>query len=302
MSSPEALTGPVDRFLAHLRDERRLSPHTVSGYGRDLAALASFAHEAGLRDWDAVDHHRVRDFAARSHRRGLSPASVARRLSSVRGFYRWLSREGMAQHNPGEGVAAPKQRRRLPETLSVDQIERLMAFPVSDAVAARDLALMEMLYSSGLRLAEVCSLDVSDLDLREGSLRVTGKGAKTRVLPVGSKAIEAVRRWLKERAGMAGVDETALFVGRRGARISSSAVGKLIKDRARQQGIPQNVHPHLFRHSFATHMLEASGDLRAVQELLGHADISTTQVYTHLDFKRLAEVYDAAHPRAKRKD
>jgi integrase/recombinase XerC len=291
-------TGTVERFLAHLRDERRLSPHTVSNYARDLASLVEFAGEG----WAAIDHHRVREFASRSHRRGLSPASIARRLSTVRSFYRWLNREGLVSHNPGIGVSAPKQRRKLPETLSVDQINGLLAFPIKTAEDARDRALMELLYSSGLRLAEVCSLDPGDLDLSNGLVRVTGKGAKTRVLPVGSNAIEAIRTWSQQRVTMANQGEIALFVGKRGARISPSAVQALVKKRAKQQGIPQNVYPHLFRHSFATHMLEASQDLRAVQELLGHADIKTTQVYTHLDFKHLAEVYDKAHPRAKKRD
>jgi len=288
----------ITRFLAHLRDERRLSAHTVTNYARDLRALVEFAGA----DPAAIDHHRVREFAARSHRRGLGPASVARRLSTVRSFYRWLNREGLVAHNPGVGVAAPKQRRKLPETLSVDQLDRLLAFPVKTSEDARDRALMELLYSSGLRLAEVCSLDLHDLDLAGGMVRVTGKGAKTRVLPVGGKAVTAVTAWQRQRADLADQDEQALFVGKRGARITPSAVQALVKKRARQQGIPQNVYPHLFRHSFATHMLEASQDLRAVQELLGHADISTTQVYTHLDFKHLAEVYDKAHPRAKKRN
>jgi integrase/recombinase XerC len=289
----------ISRFIAHLRDERRLSAHTVTNYARDLAALAEFAG-SGV-DWVALDHHRIREFAARSHRRGLSPSSIARRLSTVRSFYRWLNREGLAQHNPGIGVSAPKQRRKLPETLSVDQLDRLLSFPAKTPEDLRDRALMELLYSSGLRLAEVCSIDLGDIDLSDRSLRVTGKGAKTRVLPVGGKAVDALQAWLKARVQMANTDEQALFVGKRGARISPSAVQALVKRRAVQQGIPQNIYPHLFRHSFATHMLEASQDLRAVQELLGHADISTTQIYTHLDFAHLAEVYDKAHPRAKKR-
>jgi integrase/recombinase XerC len=303
-SGNEDDTAPDDeiiaRFLAHLRDERRLSAHTVSNYGRDLAALAEFAGR-GV-DWGALDHHRIREFAGRAHRQGLSPSSIARRLSTVRSFYRWLGREGLAQHNPGIGVSAPKQRRKLPETLSVDQLDRLLSFPAKTPEDLRDRALMELLYSSGLRLAEVCSIDIPDIDLNEGSLRVTGKGSKTRVLPVGGKAVEAIHAWLKVRVQMAKTETTSLFVGKRGARISSSAVQALVKKRAVQQGIPQNIYPHLFRHSFATHMLEASQDLRAVQELLGHADISTTQIYTHLDFAHLAEVYDKAHPRAKKRD
>jgi integrase/recombinase XerC len=293
----EALT----RYLQHLSKERRLSPNTSSNYARDLAALADFLQQAQVADWQRVDSQHVRMFAARSHAGGLNPRSVQRRLSAVRGFFGYLVREGVVPSNPAVDIRAPKAARRLPGTLDVDQINQLLEIPGDDALAVRDRAIMELFYSSGLRLAELVGLSLTDVDLADRTVRVLGKGAKTRIVPVGRKACEAIRAWLKERAALAAIGESAMFVGRNGSRLKPRAIQLRIAGWARRQGLPSRVYPHLFRHSFATHLLESSKDLRGVQELLGHADISTTQVYTHLDFAHLARTYDASHPRAKRK-
>lgn len=291
----------IDGYLAHLAKERRLSPHTSSNYSRDLGALVEFLDAGAVRDWKSVDSQHVRMFAARSHAGGLAPRSVQRRLSAVRGFFNYLQREGAAAANPGVDVRAPRAPRRLPGTLDVDTINQLLDIPPDDALAVRDRAVMELFYSSGLRLAELVGLDLGAIDLADRTVRVLGKGSKTRIVPVGRKACEAIRAWLRERGGVAAPDETALFVGRNGTRLRERAIQLRIAGWARRKGLPARVYPHLFRHSFATHLLESSKDLRGVQELLGHADISTTQVYTHLDFAHLARTYDASHPRAKRK-
>jgi integrase/recombinase XerC len=291
----------IARYLQHLSRERRLSPHTSSNYSRDLGALAEFLERGNVADWKRVDSQHVRVFAARSHAAGLNPRSVQRRLSAVRGFFNYLAREGAASSNPALDVRAPKAAKRLPGTLDVDQINQLLEIPGDDPLAVRDRAIMELFYSSGLRLSELVGLGLTDIDLADRTVRVLGKGAKTRVVPVGRKACEAIRAWLRERSTLANIDETALFVGRNGDRLKARAVQLRIEQWARRKGLPSHVYPHLFRHSFATHLLESSKDLRGVQELLGHADISTTQVYTHLDFAHLARTYDASHPRAKRK-
>jgi integrase/recombinase XerC len=291
----------IDAYLSHLRVERRLSPHTSSNYARDLRALAEHLDKSAVDDWKRVDSQHVRMFAARSHAGGLDPRSVQRRLSATRGFFNYLLRERMLGSNPALDVRAPKPAKRLPGTLDVDSIVQLLDIPPDNPLAVRDRAIMELFYSSGLRLAELAGLDIVDLDLSDRTVRVLGKGSKTRVVPVGRKACEAVRAWLRERAGSASVDETALFTGRNGERLKHRAIQLRIAYWARRKGLPSRVYPHLFRHSFATHLLESSKDLRGVQELLGHADISTTQVYTHLDFAHLARTYDASHPRAKRK-
>jgi integrase/recombinase XerC len=303
----------VERFRRYLSTERRLSAHTDSGYARDLAALGKFCDRAGLRDWQALDTQHIRTFAAHSHAKGLGPRSIQRRLSAVRSFYEFLLREahGMAAaggrrgarvtHNPAHEVRAPKAARRLPHTLDADQMARLLAIPAGDGLTARDRAIMELLYSSGLRLAELVSLDVPSVDLKDRMVRVLGKGGKARLVPVGRAAVDALKAWLKERATLIRENEAALFVGRTGKRLGARAVQLRVAYWARRQGLGVHVHPHLFRHSFASHLLESSGELRGVQELLGHADISTTQIYTHLDFQHLARIYDATHPRARRK-
>jgi integrase/recombinase XerC len=288
-------------FIKHLRTERRLSGLTASSYERDLAALVAFCDTQKLADWKTLDSQYVRVFAAKQHARGLSPRSIQRQLSAVRTFLNFLAREGVLKTNPALEVRAPKGAKRLPHTLDADQMSKLLDFRTTDGLSVRDKAMMELLYSSGLRLQELISLDLTAVDLPDRTLRVTGKGNKARILPVGRFAVDAIKAWLKERAAVAAIDEAALFVGRNGQRIGARAVQLRIDYWARRSGLGVKTHPHLFRHSFATHLLESSGNLRGVQELLGHANISTTQVYTHLDFQHLARIYDASHPRARRK-
>ncbi len=297
----DALAGGVTRFLQSLRIERRLSPHTESAYARDLESLLEYCATQGIGRWDALDPQHVRSFAAQCHRRGLSPRSVQRRLSAVRSLFRFLIREGELKRDPAADVQAPKSRKRLPVTLDADTMARLLEFRTDDRLGLRDKAIMELFYSSGLRLAELLGLDLTDLDLRDRTVRVLGKGRKARIVPVGKHAAEALSRWLTERTTLADIGEQAVFVGVNGRRLGPRIVQRRIGQWARRQGLPEHVHPHMFRHSFASHLLESSGDLRAVQELLGHANISTTQVYTHLDFQHLARIYDAAHPRARRR-
>jgi len=292
----------IDSFLHHLQTERRLADNTRKHYRRDLDELRNWCLANGINHWPELDTPRVRQYAAHCHRRGLSGRSIQRRLSALRTFYNYLLREHAVTHNPGLDVSAPRSEQHLPDTLNVDEIARLMNVVASDTLALRDIAILELMYSSGLRLSELVALDTADVDFDECMVRVTGKGAKTRVLPVGSKAISALRAWMRLRPQQLADGVTAVFTGRGGKRLGVRAVQQRIKERARRQGIPGDIHPHTLRHSFASHLLESSGDLRAVQELLGHADISTTQIYTHLDFQHLAEVYDKAHPRAlKRK-
>jgi integrase/recombinase XerC len=302
----------VARFRRYMSAERRLSAHTDSNYARDLAALVKFCDRHGLKEWSRLDNQYVRTFAAHSHAAGLGPKSIQRRLSAVRSFYEFLLCERQAAaasgrrgpgvtHNPAQGVRAPKAARRLPRTLDADQMARLLQLPAGDALTARDRAMMELLYSSGLRLAELVGLDTGSIDLRAREVHVLGKGKKERIVPVGRAATAALEAWLRARAQLARAAEVALFVGRSGERLGPRAVQARIVYWARRQGLGVHVHPHLFRHSFASHLLESSGELRGVQELLGHADISTTQIYTHLDFQHLARIYDATHPRARRK-
>jgi len=290
----------VERFLAELAHQRRASPHTLTAYRRDLARLAAGV----VRPLPQLQSHELRRQAMRLHGQGLSPRSVARALSAWRAYYRWLGRRGELAADPCAGLKAPKRPRVLPKALGVEQANALLAAAAEDddALAARDRAMFELFYSSGLRLAELVSLDVvGGLDLAAGEVTVTGKRGKTRAVPVGAKAAEALAAWLDWRAQLAATDETALFVGRRGTRLTPRAVELRLARWARISGLGQHVHPHMLRHSFASHVLQSSGDLRAVQEMLGHASIATTQIYTHLDFQHLAKVYDATHPRAKQK-
>jgi integrase/recombinase XerC len=291
----------IDRFLSHLAHERRMSAHTIAAYRRDLLGLAEFGSKRRLTSWNALDHSGVRTFAAALHGAGLSPRSIQRHLSAARTFYDFLMREGHCARNPALDVRAPKSKKRLPATLDADQMGRLLAFRVDDSLSIRDKAIMELFYSSGLRLAELVSLSVTAVDLEDRTVRVLGKGSKTRIVPVGRQAVDALKTWLKERVALAGSGVDALFVGRRGRPLSVRSVQLRVGAWGRRQGLGVHVHPHMFRHSFATHLLESSGDLRGVQEMLGHADIGTTQIYTHLDFQHLATVYEAAHPRARRR-
>ena len=291
----------IGRYLAHLRTERRLSPHTESAYQRDLDALVAYCDGEKIAAWKQLDNFHVRTFAAREHRDGLNPRSVQRRLSALRGFFNYLIREKVLESNPAADIRAPKAAKRLPKTLDVDQVATLLERKPTDALSRRDLAMLELLYSSGLRLAELAGLDVTDLDLADRTVRVLGKGSKTRVLPVGGKAVTALRAWLGERKSLVKDGAGALFVGQNGRRLGARAIQRRIGRWAAGSNLNVPVHPHLLRHSFATHLLESSRDLRGVQELLGHADISTTQVYTHLDFAHLARIYDESHPRARRR-
>lgn len=288
----------TSEFLQHLQN-KRMSPQTVKGYGRDLARLSAFCDQGGIAAWQDLDAQKARAYAAGLHHQGLSAKSIQRLLSSARSFYRHLLRAGAAVQNPFAGVSAPRAPKRLPKALSVEQAGLLMELPGDAPIVARDRAIMELFYSSGLRLSELVSLNVEDVDLADATVRVTGKGAKTRVLPVGRHAREAIGEWLALRDAKS--DQRALFTGRAGRRISARSVQARLQYWARRQQLGRPVHPHMLRHSFASHVLESSSDLRAVQELLGHADISTTQVYTHLDFQHLAKVYDQAHPRARKK-
>ena len=285
-------------FLGHLANERRLSRNTIPNYERDVAALLELAEATPLAK---LQIHHLRRFVAQLHARGLDGRSLARMLSAWRGFYRYLARDHGYTSNPCVGLRAPKAKKSLPQALSPDEAGRLMEIPDDDRLATRDKAIYELFYSSGLRLAELTSLAPADINFSDATVRVTGKGAKTRVVPVGSQALAALKKWLVERALLVKEGTEALFVNRNGTRLTARAIQYRMKQWALKLGLAANVHPHVLRHSFASHVLQSSGDLRAVQEMLGHASISTTQVYTHLDFQQLAKVYDAAHPRAKRK-
>lgn len=291
----------IDRFVRHLEMERRLSPQTAKNYRRDLDALVAYCDSQSIPNWKAADNEHFRAFAASCYRNGLGARSIQRRLSACRTFYRYLMREKYVKKNPLNGVSAPKGKKRLPENLDADRMARLLDIPGDGVLVNRDRAILELLYSSGLRLSELTDLNMGDIDHNDGTVHVTGKGNKDRIVPVGRKAIAALKRWGKSRGAIAAVDEPALFVSNRGTRISPRSVQARVRHWAKRQGIDSNVYPHLFRHSFATHVLESSHDLRGVQELLGHANIATTQVYTHLDFQHLAQIYDQTHPRARKK-
>ncbi len=290
----------IDDFIDYLAAERMFSGHTLSNYRRDLDQLASYCSEQKLNRWIDLNTRLIRRYVAQQHSNGLSGTSLQRKLSACRSFFRYLIREGRANDNPALAVSAPKSAKKLPRPLDVDQLNELLSLPVREPLALRDLAMLELFYSCGLRLAELVSLDLNHLDLRDASLHVTGKGRKTRHLPIGSQALRALDQWLQSREQMADPDQTALFVSQRGTRLSPRSVQLRLKRWGLATATQGKLHPHRLRHSFASHLLESSGDLRAVQELLGHADISTTQIYTHLDFQHLAEVYDNAHPRAKK--
>lgn len=298
---PETGAGNADllrRYLAHLAHERRLSPRTVEGYAHDIGELFRLAADAPL---SGLQIHHVRRFVAQLHGGGLASRSLARILSAWRGFFRYLGRHHGFDTNPCVGLKAPKAAKPLPHALSPEQAARLMEIPGDDTLALRDRAMVELFYSSGLRLAELVGANREDVDFAAGEVRVTGKGSKTRIVPLGRMAITAIGAWLERRAQLAAAQEKALFVGKAGSRLTPRAVQLRLKQWGIKLGINANIHPHVLRHSFASHVLQSSGDLRAVQEMLGHANISTTQVYTHLDFQHLAKVYDAAHPRAKKK-
>ena len=291
----------TQQFLDYLQHERGLSPRTIEAYRRDLGLLTRELSLQGITTTHAVTELELRSVIARLHRRGTGGRSLQRLLAAMRSFYRWLMKEGLADSNPAIAIRAPKQARKLPETLDTDTVTRLLSFSANTVLAKRDKAMMELFYSSGLRLSELSGLTWNQLDPVSGMITVTGKGNKTRMVPFGRFAADALREWRKVRLEFTGLEETAVFVSRGGKPLSPRSIQSRIRYWAKTQGLAQNVYPHLLRHSFASHLLESSGDLRAVQELLGHSDIATTQVYTHLDFQHLARVYDKAHPRAKKK-
>ena len=294
----DSTIGLLANYLDHLTYERGLSPLTRENYARDIRLLLELADKEALQELKTTH---IRRFIASMHGRGLGGKSIARALSSWRGFFDFLAQRHEFGNNPCIGMRAPKSPKTLPQALSTDQAVRLVDIKEDDVLSLRDHAMLELFYSSGLRLAELVGLNVNALDLQNGTVTVTGKGNKTRIVPVGSYAVSAIRTWLQTRALISGIEENAVFTNQKGRRLTARAVQYRIKGWAIKQGISSDVHPHMLRHSFATHVLQSSGDLRAVQEMLGHANISTTQVYTHLDFQHLAKVYDAAHPRAKKR-
>lgn len=297
MTAPTDLIAPAQPFLDHLQFERRASTHTLDAYRRDLTTLCTWAAKQGA-EVESLDGAAIRAFIAAEHRRGLSPASLQRRLSACRGWYGWLLRNGRITADPTAGIRAPKANRKLPQVLDPDEAKALVEVPTDVPLGRRDRAMLELLYSSGLRVSELCQLRWRDLQLDDGLVTVLGKGNRQRMVPVGSHARRALEDW---RAESGGSNDSPVFPGRGGGPISPRSVQARMRLLAQRQGLFKRVHPHLLRHTFASHVLESSGDLRGVQELLGHSDIATTQIYTHLDFGHLARVYDAAHPRAKRR-
>lgn len=299
---PSVLLQAITAYLDYLHYEKGLADNTRAAYQRDIRRLAMLATQLGVEQWPTLSAEHLRRCLATLKREGLSARSLHRWLSAVRQFFDFLLREGLCQSNPGLQVQAPKRPKKLPDTLDADQLSGVLNVESDSPLALRDHAMMELFYSSGLRLAELIALDRVDMDLNEGIVRVVGKGDKERILPVGSKAIASLRQWLSVRQLMTSDDEKAVFISRSGRRISRRQVQVRVREWGRRQGLDAPLYPHKLRHSFASHLLESSGELRAVQELLGHSDISTTQIYTHLDFQHLASVYDKAHPRARKKD
>lgn len=289
----------VEAFLRYLKVERQLSPLTLLNYGRQLATIVDMAAHVGLQTWSQCDTNKVKRFAVLSRKQGLQAASMSLRLSALRSFFDWLVAQGDIPANPAKGVSGPKTPRHLPKNMDVDDVNRLLDIDINDPLAVRDRAMLEIMYGAGLRLSELINIDCRHLDLATGEVWVMGKGSKERRLPIGRSAVHWIEHWMELRL-LFGPQDDALFLSRQGQRISARNVQKRFAEWGVRQGLSSHVHPHKLRHSFATHMLESSGDLRAVQELLGHANLSTTQIYTHLDFQHLASVYDAAHPRARR--
>lgn len=291
----------LTRFTNYLQSERRYSKHTLAAYQRDINTFVGFLAEREIAAWPMIDEGMIREFVAAQHRKGLSGRSLQRRLSALRTLFTFFCRHGLMQQNPAKDVPAPKSKRRLPDTLGVDQLNQLLSISTSDPLVSRDLAAMELLYGCGLRLSELTGLNIEDINWQQSSLSVLGKGNKQRLVPFGSKARASLDKWLKFRAERVQLNEKAVFINQKGSRLSNSSVQQRLKKLALQQGLDSAIYPHMLRHSFASHLLESSSDLRAVQELLGHANLSTTQIYTHLDFQHLAGVYDKAHPRSRKR-
>ncbi|MDC0577059.1 tyrosine recombinase XerC [Gammaproteobacteria bacterium] len=292
----------IQKFLSYLESVKQYSKHTISGYKRDLTKLSGYLLNIDIEDWQSVNEHELRTFVNSERRRGLSPRSIQRVLSTSRSFFEYLLVEGVIKLSPAQNINSPKSAQLLPKAMDADLVQRLLDFKPNGLIQVRDKAIAELLYSSGLRLSEVCTLDVQDLELKERVCRVTGKGNKMRVVPVGKKAIQAIRDWLihrKELKHSKSSSSEAMFLNNKGKRISARSIQLRLEKLCAQRGLP-GINPHMLRHSFASHVLESSGDLRAVQEMLGHADIATTQIYTKLDFQHLSKVYDSAHPRARK--
>ena len=299
---PNSLQKPLERFYEFLRSEKGLSLHTQRNYKQQLETMAQHLAEMGLKDWSQVDAGWLRQLAGKGMREGMKASSLATRLSSLRSFFDFLILRGEMSANPAKGVSAPRKKRPLPKNLDVDEVSQLLEVNEDDPLAVRDRAMMELMYGAGLRLAELVGVDVRDVQLRSGELRVIGKGDKERKVPFSGMATEWVGKWLRVRGDLAAPGEPALFVSKLGTRISHRSVQKRMAEWGQKQSVASHISPHKLRHSFATHMLESSNNLRAVQELLGHENISTTQIYTHLDFQHLAQAYDQAHPRARKKN
>jgi len=291
----------LNQFIDYLQYQKRYSPHTLTSYHRDIDHLQQFCSQNSIDSFTQIKNRMIRSYVAWRHHKGISGRSLQRELSAIRALFNFLLKNKHVTDNPAKGIATPKTRKRLPKALSVDKTSQLLHFESSDPLIIRDIAIMELFYSSGLRLSELVSININGIDFKDASLRVIGKGNKSREVPVGKMALVAINKWLNMRVQFALTDEKALFVSKRGTRISNRTIQTRLKQWSLKQGMDESVYPHMLRHSFASHLLESSGDLRAVQELLGHADIATTQIYTHLDFQHLAKVYDAAHPRAHKK-
>lgn len=294
------LAEQCEKFYQYLQSERQYSEHTLKNYQRDIASFLAFCDQQSCTDFSVLDSAHIRQFIATRHRQGLSGRSLARVLSALRSLFHFLNKQHLLTSNPAKGVRAPKSPRKLPEVMTTNQLDQLLMMSGDEVLTIRDKAIIELMYGCGLRLSELVSLDIKNLDRRQQLLNVTGKGNKQRLLPYGKKAVEALENWLKVRAELANVDELAVFVSQRGTRLKQSSIQQRLKKWAIKQGLDSDLYPHKLRHSFASHILESSGDLRAVQELLGHENLSTTQIYTHLDFQHLAKVYDDAHPRARK--
>ena len=294
------LAEQCDKFFQYLQSERQYSEHTLKNYRRDIQSFLTFCQQQTIKDFSTLDSAHIRQFIAGRHRQGLGGRSLQRVLSSLRSLFHFLNKQHLLVNNPAKGVRAPKSPRKLPEVMTVDELDQLLMMKGDDVLLIRDKAIMELMYGCGLRLSELVTLDIKSVERKQQILNVTGKGNKQRQLPFGRKASEALESWLKIRSQLADFEETAVFVSKRGTRLKQSSIQQRLKKWAIKQGLDSDLYPHKLRHSFASHILESSGDLRAVQELLGHENLSTTQIYTHLDFQHLAKVYDDAHPRARK--
>ncbi len=291
----------IDQFLAHLLVIKNYSPNTINSYGKDLSTLLEFTEEQNIDNWRDLKTFHIRDLTVKFHTSGNSARTIRRKLSSTRSFLNYLLTLREIDDNPAQGSPAPKMPSRLPNALDIEQTQRLVNIDAVTPIEIRDKAILELFYSSGMRLSELATLNLMGIDLHDGSARVIGKGNKTRIVPIGSHAVNALKEWLDCRDSLAKIDEAALFVSKRGTRLHVRSIQERVKYWATAQAVSTHVHPHMLRHSFASHILESSQDLRAVQELLGHKNISSTQIYTHLDFQHLASVYEKAHPRAHKK-